>query len=205
MLQSMWTLLLLLMLPLLVLLSRRNPTSASVRFSSVDALKNCGVSWRQRLRPVLLVSRLLCLGLLIIALARPREGTSISRISTEGVAMEMRLNLEILAESGLVVEQLRAIGGGAKSPALVQLKADVLNRPITTLEVTEAGCLGVALLACAAHTGASPHEVVNAWVKPGPAVEPDSRRAARYNDRFAAYRKLYPAIRDAWNRLAVAR
>ena len=129
----------------------------------------------------------------------------ILRALIEGVAMEMRLNLEILAESGLVVEQLRAIGGGAKSPALVQLKADVLNRPITTLEVTEAGCLGVALLACAAHTGASPHEVVNAWVKPGPAVEPDSRRAARYNDRFAAYRKLYPAIRDAWNRLAVAR
>ena len=127
------------------------------------------------------------------------------RALIEGVAMEMRLNLEILAESGLAVEQLRAIGGGAKSPALVQLKADVLNRPMTTLEVTEAGCLGVALLACAAHTSASPRDVVNTWVKPGPAVEPDPRRAAHYDERFGAYRELYPAIRESWNRLAVAR
>ncbi len=75
--------------------------------------------------------------------------------------MEMRLNLEILQESGLAVRQLRAIGGGAKSPALVQLKADVLDRPITTLAVTEAGCLGVAMLACAAHTGTPPRELVD--------------------------------------------
>lgn len=105
MLQSVWTLLLLLMLPLLVLLNRRRPTSASVRFSSVNALKDCSVSWRQRLRPMLFVSRLLCLGLLIIALARPREGTSISHISTEGVAMEI-----VVDRSGSMVEQMNYAG-----------------------------------------------------------------------------------------------
>lgn len=123
------------------------------------------------------------------------------RALVEGVAMEMRLNLQILQESGLAVRQLRAIGGGAKSAALVQLKADVLNRPITTLAVTEAGCLGVALLACAAHTSSSPRELVAKWVKTGPAVEPDPRHAAYYDARFAAYRELYPAIRDTWTRL----
>ena len=112
--------------------------------------------------------------------------------------MEMRLNLEILQESNLAVQQLRAIGGGAKNRALVQLKADVLNRPITTLAVTEAGCLGVAMLACAAHTGTSPRELVNTWVKTGAAVEPDSHRAAYYGERFAAYRQLYPAMREFW-------
>ena len=105
MLQSVWTLLLLLMLPLLVLLGRRRPTSAGVRFSSVDALKDCGVSWRQRLRPVLFASRLLCLGLLIIALARPRKGTSISHISTEGVAMEI-----VVDHSGSMAEQMNYAG-----------------------------------------------------------------------------------------------
>lgn len=105
MLQSVWTLLLLLMLPLLVLLSRRRPTSASVRFSSVDSLKDCSVSWRQRLRPVLFISRLLCLALLIIALARPREGTSISHISTEGVAMEI-----VVDHSSSMSEQMNYAG-----------------------------------------------------------------------------------------------
>ena len=127
------------------------------------------------------------------------------RAMVESVAMEMRLNLEILEESGLSVRQLRAIGGGAKSNTLVQLKADVLHRPITTLAVTEAGCLGVALLACAAHSGSSPYELVKTWVKTTSVVDPDPRRAACYDDRFVAYRELYPAVRESWARLQSAR
>ncbi len=123
------------------------------------------------------------------------------RALMEGIAMEMRLNLEVLTESGLRVRQLRAIGGGAKSPALVQLKADVLDRPITTLAISEAGCLGAALLACAAHTGTAPRNLQAAWVRPESAIEPDPQRAARYCERFAAYRELYPAMREAWQRL----
>jgi xylulokinase len=133
-----------------------------------------------------------------------RLGTTrgqVLRALVEGVAMEMRLNLDILRESGLAVRQLRAIGGGAKSAELVQLKADVLGRPITTLAVTEAGCLGVALLACSAHKGVTPRELISSWVKTGPAIEPDARRAACYNERFLAYRGLYPAVREAWKGL----
>jgi xylulokinase len=122
----------------------------------------------------------------------------------EGVALEMRLNLELLQDAGLSVRQLRAIGGGAKNAALVQLKADVLHRPITTLAVTEAGCLGVALLACAAHTGAAPRELLKAWVKPQCVVEPDPCFATFYDERFDAYRQLYPAVRDVWQRLEAA-
>jgi len=51
-------------------------------------LRQCPVSWRLRLRPVLTVVRLLCLALLILALARPRQGMVLSEISTEGVAIE---------------------------------------------------------------------------------------------------------------------
>jgi xylulokinase len=80
------------------------------------------------------------------------------------------------------------------------LKADVMNRPIRTLEVTEAACLGVAMLACAAHTKTSPRELAKVWAKQGPAIKPDARRAAYYTERFAAYRGLYPAIRDFWQR-----
>jgi xylulokinase len=133
-----------------------------------------------------------------------RLGTSrgeVLRALVEGVALEMRLNLDILDESGLTVRQLRAIGGGAKSTSLLQLKADVLGRPITQLAVTEAGCLGVALLAAAAHRGASPRELVAGWVKTGSAIDPDPRRAARYVERFHAYRELYPAIRAMWTRM----
>lgn len=114
----------------------------------------------------------------------------------EGVAMEMRLNVEILAESGFAIRDFRAIGGGAKSPALTQLKADVLNRPITTVEVTEAGCLGAAMLACAADKGRPLAELAGRWVKTVGAATPDAKRAAAYDEKFEQYKRLYPVLRD---------
>jgi len=132
---------------------------------------------------------------MILGLRLSTTRGEVLRALLEGVAMEMRLNVDILDRAGLEIREFRAIGGGAKNPALTQLKADVLGRPITTLAVTEAGCLGVALLACAAHTGARPQELVDAWVKPTSVVEPDARRARQYEEKFAAYRRLYPAAR----------
>jgi xylulokinase len=117
----------------------------------------------------------------------------ILRALLEGVALEMRLNLEILRESGCEIRELRAIGGGAKSAFWMQLKADVLGCPITTLNVTEAGCLGVAMLACAAATGQALPDLSRRWVKPQATILP--RTAGCYEEQFARYRKLYPALR----------
>ncbi len=118
------------------------------------------------------------------------------RALLEGVAFEMRLNVEILGRSGIPITELIASGGGAKSRQLTQLKADVLNRPITTLSVTETGCFGAALLAQAADTGAAAAELARDLVRKKDTVEPDAARAARYEERFAAYKRLYPALRS---------
>jgi Ca-activated chloride channel homolog len=85
---SPWALLLLLALPFLGYLLLRRKRGAAVKFPSLVDMKHCPVSWRLRLRPILAVLRLLCLALLILALARPRKGTVLSEISTEGVAIE---------------------------------------------------------------------------------------------------------------------
>jgi xylulokinase len=118
----------------------------------------------------------------------------ILRALLEGVAFEMRLNLEILHEAGGAIRELRAIGGGAKSAFWTQLKADVLGKPITTLNVTEAGCLGVALLACAADTGAALGDLAARWVQPAGVFVPDPARAAHYATQFARYRGLHPCL-----------
>jgi len=87
MLHTPWALLLLLLVPILIVIRWKRPGSAAVKFSSMAKFRPCPVSWRQRLRPVLFVVRLLCIVALIIALARPRKGIKIEQISTEGVAM----------------------------------------------------------------------------------------------------------------------
>jgi xylulokinase len=112
----------------------------------------------------------------------------------EGVALEMRLNLEILEQSGVPVKELRAIGGGARNPALLQLKADVLGRPITRVAVTEAGCLGMAILGYAAVEAADPGDVARAWVRPLEAVAPNPVTTGHYQQQFARYKQAYAAL-----------
>jgi len=87
-LNSPWALLLLVILPFLVYLTLRRRPTAAVKFPSLREIKNGPVSLRQRLRPVLLAARLGCVAFLIFSLARPRKGTVLSRVSTEGVAIE---------------------------------------------------------------------------------------------------------------------
>lgn len=86
---SPWVLLLLLLLPALAYLSLRRRSSAAVRFPSLRDIRQCPASLRQRLRPLLNIARFICIALLIVALARPRKGTVLSEISTEGVAIEV--------------------------------------------------------------------------------------------------------------------
>ncbi len=85
---SPWALLLLLVLPLLGYFTLCRTRGAAVKFPSLVDMRRCPVSWRLRLRPALVALRLLCLALLILALARPRKGTVLSEVSTEGVAIE---------------------------------------------------------------------------------------------------------------------
>jgi Ca-activated chloride channel family protein len=86
---SPWILLLFLVLPIMAFMCLRKKRTAAIRFPSLMDMKNCLVSWRIKFRPLLLIARLICIGLLIVALARPRKGTVLSEISTEGVAIEV--------------------------------------------------------------------------------------------------------------------
>lgn len=108
----------------------------------------------------------------------------------------MRLNLSILEKSGIVIYELRAIGGGGKSKVWTQLKANVLNKPITTVAVTEAGCFGVAILAKSATTGIPVEVIVSEWVKTSQTIFPQEEFAEYYEKQFRTYLKLYPALKS---------
>ena len=117
------------------------------------------------------------------------------RALLEGVAFEMRLNMEILDRAGCRIDELLATGGGARNPAWTQLKADVMGKPITTVLASQAGCLGAAMLARHAVTGRPLRRLAGEMVRLGGIIHPNPKRAAFYRDRFAAYRALYPALR----------
>lgn len=118
------------------------------------------------------------------------------RALLEGLAFELRTNFSLLEQAGIGVREIRAVGGGAKNSAWLQLKADVLDRPISRPAVTEAGCLGNALLACATVTGQEPTRLLRQWVPLQDVIEPDPQRAAYYADRANAYAQSYASLRS---------
>jgi xylulokinase len=117
------------------------------------------------------------------------------RALLEGLCFELEANLRILDRAGIAVEEIRAAGGGAKNLRWLQLKADVFNRPVRIPKVTEAGCLGAALLACAAGDKRDIESLVAGWVQLGDAILPDPERADFYRSRFAHYEEAYRCLR----------
>jgi xylulokinase len=119
------------------------------------------------------------------------------RAALEGITFELRLNLKRLEAAGLGVAELRCTGGGARSRAWVQLKADVLERPMKLVDVAENGAFGAALLA-GVGIGLFPAADVAAqqFVHAVETVEPRPAMVERYGEIFARYRELYPALRS---------
>jgi xylulokinase len=112
----------------------------------------------------------------------------------EGIAFEIKLNLEILKQSGCEVKELRLIGGGTRSLGHIQLKADVIGTPITLLDVSEAGCMGVAMLAKAAHNGQLVSQIAKHRIRPVSLVKP--KNTSFYDRKFTAFKQLYPVLKN---------
>ncbi len=65
----------------------------------------------------------------------------------EGVTYAMRDSLAIIRELDVPVKQIRACGGGSKSPLWRQIQADVFGQKVVTINAEEGPAYGVALLA----------------------------------------------------------
>lgn len=113
----------------------------------------------------------------------------------ESLAFELRINLERLEAGGIPIADLVAVGGGSRSLRWLQLKADVLGRPLRTLPSVESASTGAAILAgVGAGVYRSLEEGIGALVGRGETVEPRAEMVERYRNRYAAYRNLYPAL-----------
>ena len=115
----------------------------------------------------------------------------------EGMTYYLRECLDALPAAGIHIRDFRAVGGGSKSDAWLQLSADIMGRPFVRPKVTEAGALGAAILAgtgCGVYP--SVPEAAARLVVQDRVFEPNPERHALYSRRFEQYRKLFPLLRD---------
>ena len=113
-----------------------------------------------------------------------------ARAIMESVAYLLKDNVEALRSMGARITEIRSLGGASKSKLWLQIKADVLDLPVTVTECAEATSLGAAILGAVA-CGDFPDTAaaVDAMVKIAFRVEPGAA-VADYKKPFEQYRML---------------
>jgi xylulokinase len=125
-----------------------------------------------------------------------RHGRShFTRAIMEAVGFIVRRNIEVIQGLGVSVNEVRALGGGARSRVWKQMEADIIGRPVLTTTNEEAATLGAAILAGkAVGLYSSVEEAAERMVQIKERFEPASVNRAVYDDTFGTYIKLYDAL-----------
>ncbi len=121
------------------------------------------------------------------------------RALLEGCSFALRDIVDRLDAMGLAGDEIRVVGGGARSALWLQMKADVTGRVVRVLAADEATALGAAMLAgVGAGTFRDLDEAVDRLTVLEPAMyEPDRATAAAYDDAYGRYRRLFDAMEPA--------
>lgn len=119
----------------------------------------------------------------------------LARAVLEGVTLGLRQGLDMMRNLGIETQKVIVSGGGANSPLWKQILADVFQSRIVTVNASEGGAFGSAILAM---VGAGVYPTVEAAcaavIAETGSIEPDAETASQYNAALEVYQKLYPAL-----------
>jgi xylulokinase len=124
----------------------------------------------------------------------------IYRAALEGIAFATNHIFETYAEVGAQPSTIIAVGGGLRNRIWTQATSDVSGLRQEVREVSIGASYGDAFLARLA-VGDVSKAAINQWNPAAFAIEPDPRNARVYESRYAAFRELYPRIRDLMKEL----
>lgn len=113
------------------------------------------------------------------------------RAILEGIAYQIRENLEITQELAGTVEQVIVFGGGARSEIWREIICNVVDRPLAWTTSVETACLGAAMLAgLGGSVYSSLSEARESMVRALTRRNPDRQKARAYSSYFQAYCSL---------------
>ncbi len=114
-----------------------------------------------------------------------------TRAVLEAVAFMLRRNLDLIQQSGIEIKEIRSTGGGAASQLWRQIKADVCQIPVVTLQNNDTALLGDAILVAVALGFYDSHEeAVQQMVSPAEKILPIPGNGSIYEKVFQNYCQL---------------
>jgi len=121
----------------------------------------------------------------------------LARAVLEGVAFSLRQAYDLMADATGPAKRLILAGGGAVSPLWRQIVADAFALPVVTLEAGDEGSgFGAAILAgLGAGVWASPADALG-QLQVKNETSPADEHVPVYQERYAVYKSIYPAIRS---------
>ena len=119
------------------------------------------------------------------------------RAILEGVAFSLKDTFKIFEEMKVPVKSIRLGGGGARSPLWRQIQADVYGHEVEIVEAEEGAAYGAALLAgVGAKIWPSVDAACQTAVRVAQRVPPIAANVAALEKQYAAYRRVYPAMKS---------
>jgi xylulokinase len=129
-----------------------------------------------------------------LSLATPRA--ALIRAILEGAAFALRHNVEVAQAVGMRVEEVRSVGGGARSALWSQIKADVLGIPVALPEASVGAPFGDALLVgLGAGVYGDLRTAARDLVRVKVRFVPDPARHKLYTEMYGMFRDLYVHLR----------
>lgn len=118
------------------------------------------------------------------------------RAVQEGVAYSLKDTFTLFAELGIPVSGIRLGGGGARGALWRRIQAGIYGLPVEILTAEEGGAFGCALMAgVGAGHWTDLQQACSAAIEVAERIAPDPADLAAYKDGYAAWRKLYPALK----------
>jgi len=114
-----------------------------------------------------------------------------ARSVLEGIGFAIRDIIEVMGESGAIVNELRIAGSPSSNAILNQIKADITQKQVLVPRQPEAELLGLAIIgACTLGKFTSFSEAASSLVQIEKTYQPDAKTAPLYNDLFSEYREM---------------
>ncbi len=124
-----------------------------------------------------------------------------ARAVMEGVCFDLKMSLEEIERlSGRTIARMYAIGGGAKSDLWCQIKADVYEKEIVTLQETEGGIMGAAMLAFSGATGEEVSSIGGRWLHEKKWYTPSPESASLYRRQYLLFREFHGLLQPIFER-----
>jgi xylulokinase len=122
----------------------------------------------------------------------------------ESIGYMLRRILTVLLESGIEIEEIRSMGGGARSDTWLQIKSDICNYPIVKMLEEEAPSLGAAVIA-SVKVGdyADVEDAVKSMVRTGRVFRPGPDTRNVYETGYELYCELYRSLKHLFQRYRV--